>query len=73
MFPHSAAELVKVKIKKENLLLLEEENRDSVYHLEQLLAWQEDYNFVEWEEFKNWACCDRCGCYSESQCICYAR
>jgi hypothetical protein len=73
MFPHSQAELIKVKISKENLQLLPEEDRNSVYDLEQLLAWQEEYNWIKWEEFQRWVYCDRCGCWTESQCICYAR
>lgn len=73
MFPHSQAELIREKISKENLQLLPEEERYSVYDLEKLLAWQEEYSWVEWEEFKHWQYCDRCGCWTEDQCICYAR
>lgn len=73
MFPHSQAELIKVKVSKENLQLISEENRDSVYHLEMLLAWQEEYSWVKWEEFKHWMCCERCGCWSSEQCMCYTR
>jgi len=73
MFPHSQAELIKVKIKKENLQLLSEENRNSVYHLEILLAWQEEYFWVDWIDFQNWTYCNLCGCWTKEQCICYAR
>ena len=73
MFPHSAAELIKVKIKKENLALLSAEEKNYVADLEKMLAWQDDYNFVEWAEFKNWCYCERCEEYSKEQCICYAR
>jgi len=74
MFPHSQAELIKAKISKENLQLLSQEDRNSVYELERLLAWQDEYNFVDWDEFvKNWFYCERCNGYSEGQCICYAR
>lgn len=73
MFPHSQAELIKVKISKENLQLLSEENRDSVYHLEMLLAWQEDYSWIDWIEFQHWKCCDLCGCWTPEQCMCYTR
>jgi len=73
MFPHSAAELIKAKIKKENLMLLSVEDREYVSELERMLAWQENYNFVEWDEFKNWWYCERCNGYGDGQCICYAR
>jgi hypothetical protein len=70
MFPHSEAELLKVKIRKENLSLIPKEDRDSVYDLEKIFAWQENYSFVEWEEFKHWFYCDSCECYSKIQCTC---
>jgi len=74
MFPHSEAENIRARITKENLLLLPEDERDSVYHLEKLLDWQEDYSWKEWEEFlHNWHKCDLCGCYTDIPCICYAR
>jgi hypothetical protein len=65
MFPHSQAELIKVKISKENLRLLPEKDRNSVYDLERLLAWQEEYNWVKWEEFQHWTYCERCDCWKE--------
>jgi hypothetical protein len=36
--------------------------------------WEKDYDYIEWEEFKNnYFKCDRCGYYTNEQCICYAR
>ena len=73
MFPHSQAELIRAKIKQEHLQLLPEDERDSVYHLQKLLDWQEDYGYIEWKEFKTWTQCSTCGDWSDEQCICYAR
>jgi len=42
----SEAELIKVKISKENLQLLPEEDRNSVYDLEKLLVWKEEYSWL---------------------------
>lgn len=73
MYPHSDAELIKAKIKKENLLLLPEKDRDYICDLQKMLDWQEGYSFIEWEEFKNWIYCDRCKGYNDDQCICWSR
>lgn len=62
------------KITKENLSLLDANERNSEYYLEKLFAWQDEYNeLAEWEEFKDWSYCERCKGYSENGCICYAR
>ena len=46
----------------------------SEYYLQKLFDWQEQYDYVDWETFKNsWFLCSRCGGYDEGQCICYAR
>ena len=42
---------LKEKITDKNLLLLDVSERNSEYYLEKLLAWQEDFDWVEWEEF----------------------
>lgn len=42
--------------------------------VEKYEIWKEDYNYIEWNKFKNnWFRCDRCNSYAESSCICYAR
>lgn len=62
------------KITEKNLFLLDASERNSEYELQKLYDWQEDYDWVDWDEFKNsWFYCDRCKGYSEGQCICYAR
>ena len=67
-------EKLKNKISDKNLLLLIASERNSEYYLEKLLAWQEEFDWVEWEEFyKSWQYCSRCKSYVEGQCICYAR
>lgn len=73
MFPHSTAELIRAKIKQKNLQLLPEDKRDSVYHLQKLLDWQDDYGYEDWENFKHWTQCSRCGDWTDIQCVCYAR
>ncbi len=63
-----------LKITEKNLSLLDSCDRSSEYYLEKLFAWQEEYNWVEWEEFRDsWIYCERCKGYSVSNCICYAR
>lgn len=70
----SKIEKLQDKIRDKNLLLLDVSERNSEYYLEKLLAWQEDFDWVEWEEFYDgWFYCERCKGYSEGQCICYAR
>lgn len=70
----SKIEILTSKIAEKNLLLLDVSERNSEYELQKLFDWQEDYDWVEWNEFKDsWFYCDRCKGYSEGQCICYAR
>lgn len=73
----SKIEKMRSKVLKDNLPLLEEvdDNCDNYEHyLEKLLAWQEDFDWVGWQEFyENWHYCNICKDYSEEQCICYAR
>ena len=65
---------LQAKITPEKLLLLDVSERTSEYYLGKLLAWQEDFDWIEWEEFyESWFYCERCKGYSEGQCICYAR
>lgn len=75
--PHlfqSKIDTLKSKIFEQNLLLLDISDYNSEYELQKLYDWQEDYNWVTWDEFKNgWFYCDRCKGYSEGSCICYAR
>lgn len=61
------------EIKKDKLNLLNEEDKDNTYMLDKVLAWQEDYNYIGWEEFKDYVYCDRCKGWNPGQCICYAR
>ena len=62
------------KIAEKNFLLLDVNERNSEYWLQKLYDWQEDYNWIDWIEFKDsWFYCDRCKGYNEGQCICYAR
>ena len=62
------------KIAEKNLLLLDVSERKSEYYLVKLFAWQDEYDWVDWEEFKeSWTYCERCKGYSEGSCICYAR
>jgi hypothetical protein len=62
------------KISGNNLLLLNDEERNSEYDLEKLYIWQEQYNWVKWDEFRDeWFYCHTCKSYNEGQCICYAR
>ena len=52
--------------RKKTLLLLDVSKRNSEYYLEKLFAWQDEYDWVEWEEFKDsWAYCERCKGYSK--------
>jgi len=70
----SKIEKLTLKIIEKNLLLLDISESKSEYYLQKLYDWQEDYDWIEWEEFKNkWSYCNRCKGYSEGQCICYAR
>jgi hypothetical protein len=70
----SKVEGLTTQIKKENLSLLDETERGSEYYLNKLLAWQEDFYDVEWDEFYDkYLYCDHCKDWSEGQCICYAR
>lgn len=70
----SKIEILTSKIAEKNLLLLDVIERNSEYELQKLFDWQEDYDWVEWNEFKDsWFYCDRCEGYSEGQCICYTR
>jgi hypothetical protein len=70
----SKIEKLTSKITEENLRLLDVSERNSEYYLEKLFAWQDEYEWVDWEEFKDyWTYCERCKGYSEGSCICYAR
>ena len=70
----SKIEKLQAKITEKNLLLLDVSERNSEYYLEKLLAWQEEFDWVEWEEFyESWRYCSLCKSYEEGQCICYAR
>lgn len=70
----SKIEKLTLKITEENLRLLDVSERNSEYYLEKLFTWQDEYDGVEWEEFKDsWTYCERCKGYSEGTCICYAR
>lgn len=70
----SKIEKLQAKITEKNLLLLDVSERNSEYYLEKLLAWQDEYDWVEWDEFyESWFYCNRCKSYAEGQCICYAR
>lgn len=62
-----------IRINGENLLLLKNGEDCSQYHLERLYAWQEDYNHIPWDEFKNYTYCDNCKGYDCEPCICYTR
>jgi hypothetical protein len=65
---------IKDKITEKNLHLLDVSERNSEYYLEKLLAWQDEFDWVKWEEFyESWQYCSRCKSYAEGQCICYAR
>ena len=68
-------EKLKNKISDKNLLLLIASERNSEYYLEKLLAWQEEFDWVEWEEFyDSWYYCDRCKNWGNDwSCICHAR
>lgn len=62
------------KIKQENLDLLSEEEIQNNYIIQKLHDWQEEYDWVDWKEFKDsWFYCNRCNGYDEGSCICYAR
>ncbi len=42
--------------------------------LEKMVEWQEEYQDVEWEDFRDhYFKCTECGGYDKEQCICYAR
>lgn len=67
-------EKLTAKIAEKNLLTLDVSERNSEYVLQKLYDWQEEYDWVDWVEFKDsWFYCDICNGYSEGQCICYAR
>jgi hypothetical protein len=63
------------KIKKENLLLLSDEDKNNSYLLTKLLAWQKEWSdTMEWSEFLDtYFYCSKCKSWQEGQCICYAR
>ena len=62
------------KIAEKNLLLLDVSERNSEYYLEKLLAWQDEFDWVDWNEFYDeWCYCSHCKSWSHGQCICYAR
>ena len=70
----SKIEKLTLKITEENLLLLDVSERNSTYYLEKLLAWQEEFDHIEWDEFYDeWLYCERCKSWCHGQCICYAR
>lgn len=71
----SSLKELKSHINKKNLLLLEKAEASSLYFIEKLFAWQENYSDkVKWDEFKDcWFYCEYCNHYSDTQCICYAR
>jgi hypothetical protein len=70
----SNLEKLKERISNENLSLLDEEARRSENDLQKLYDWQEDYDCVDWKEFRDeWIICRRCNGYNPGQCICYAR
>lgn len=70
----SKIEKLQDKITEKNLLLLDLSERTSEYYLQKLLDWQDEYEFEEWEDFKDyWTYCEICKGYSEGSCICYAR
>lgn len=61
-------------LKSENLKRLDVSELKSEYLLQKLLDWQEEYDWVDWLEFKEyWSKCNRCKSYTEGSCICYAR
>ena len=70
----SKIEKLTLKITEENLRLLDVSERNSTYYLEKLLAWQEEFDHIEWDEFYDeWLYCERCKSWCHGQCICYAR
>ena len=70
----SKIEKLTLKITEKNLLLLDVSERNSTYYLEKLLAWQEEFDHIEWDEFYDeWLYCERCKSWCHGQCICYAR
>ena len=74
LFKSLRTRILKSKIKAKNLLLLNLEESNSTYILQKLYAWQEEFDYVEWNEFKtDWRYCHKCKSYSEGSCICYAR
>lgn len=44
----SKIETLTSKIAEKNLRLLDVSERNSVYYLEKLLAWQDEFDWVEW-------------------------
>lgn len=70
----SKIERLTSKIAEKNLLLLDVSERNSEYYLEKLLAWQDEFDWVDWNEFYyEWCYCSYCKSWSHGQCICYAR
>jgi hypothetical protein len=60
-------------IKHEYRHLLENEE-DRYLLLQKLYDWQEEYQHIPWEKFRDsYYKCDCCGGYDNQQCICYAR
>jgi hypothetical protein len=64
----SKEDKLKLKIKQENLDLLDIDEVNDKYYLQKLLDWQEEYDYLDWIEFK-----DYCNSYDNNFCICYAR
>jgi hypothetical protein len=70
----SKIEKLTSKISEKNLILLDVSEINSEYYLEKLLAWQDEFSWVDWNEFYDeWCYCSYCKSWSHGQCICYAR
>lgn len=68
----------KKHINQENIPLIETElaihDVDNGWLIQKFYDWQEDYDWVDWNEFRDhWFKCTLCGAYEQGQCICYAR
>lgn len=65
---------LKKNITPENLSLLLKEEQEDVELLIKLYDWQEQYNWMNWNKFKNnFTQCSICKSWDDTQCICYAR
>ena len=60
-FFKTKVEKLQSKISEKNLNLLDVSEQNSEYSLGKLLAWQDEFDWVDWKVFSDeWLYCNRC-------------